>query len=90
MRYERSTRPTKGGFRVAPDRETPRVDEETRFSFFRRLRGRRTVEWGLAYLAGALIVREVGDAFGERWGLPRFAELFEGRLPDLPPDPSGD
>jgi hypothetical protein len=37
--------------------------------FLEELRKRRFIEWVLAYVAGAVLLLEVVDAFGATWGL---------------------
>jgi TolB-like protein/Tfp pilus assembly protein PilF len=45
-------------------------------SVFDRLKERKLFQWALAYMAGAWVVFEVGDAVGGRWQLPDV--LFQG------------
>jgi len=45
-------------------------------SLLQRLKERKLVQWGLAYLAGAWVLAEVADVVGGRWNLPD--TLFQG------------
>ena len=45
-------------------------------SLLQRLKERKLVQWGVAYLAGAWVLYEVVDTVGDRWGLPN--AFFQG------------
>jgi TolB-like protein len=45
-------------------------------SLLQRLKERKLVQWGLAYLAGAWVLAEAADVVGGRWNLPD--TLFQG------------